>query len=249
MINPLICVPSPRDIKVVIETFNELKYDKLWVKYFFDELLAYKIMRNFFLEHKEYTHLVIAPDDLLTPPNTVEKLVNDAKKYDVISGICNFNCDSFETFDTDLAIDYYHNLGREYLLKNDVPHYKYYIKQKDFRKSKKPTKEYKGIKRVAFQGFALTFISRKIVEQVPFQTRGRGIDSCFSADLLLKGIEQYVDFDARSLHLKGIENCEDIASLIQFEWNERISTKVNFKRKVEPKLYLNEKEIDYTKYK
>ena len=230
-INPLICLPSPRDIPVVKEALDEIKdYDKLWMKYFYDELKAYELMRNYFLEHKEYTHLAIMPDDLFLDPESFYKLIEDLKKrdYPVLSGIANFNCDKFETYDIDLAIDYNHSNGREHLMANEIPNREYYAK----------AGTNKGIKKVAFAGFPLTFIRRDVVEKIPFRSLGRGIDTSFCVDCLRNRVDQYVDFDARSLHLKGIENCEDIGVLLGFQFEGNISTIVNPKKKVIPKILL-----------
>lgn len=246
-VNPLIAIPSPRNIKVVKDCHDNLDgYDRLWMKDNFNELQAYEILRNYFLEHKEYTHFVIAPDDLLIPVSAFEKLVADLNKkdYPVLSGICNFNCERFITYDMDLAVDYNHKNGVEYLLQNEVPHYKHYLK----------SGQLKGIKRVAFAGFSLAFIRRDILERVPFGTKARGIDSDYSYKLLLEKIDQYIDFDARCLHLKGIENCENIAPLMLFQFDNSVNTTVNFKRQVTPSLKLqragaNElEELDYQKY-
>ena len=227
-IKPLICIPSPRSIPIVLEALNEVKQDKLWIKDNFDELQVYALMRNYFLQNKEYTHLVILPDDLFVDAETFDILMNDLQKkdYPVLSGICNFNCDKWETYNIDLAIDYNHNLGKSYLLANEIPHYDYYIR----------TGKVKGIKKVAFSGFPMTFVRRDVVEKIPFGSAGKGIDSHFSVELLKAKIDQYVDFDARNLHLKGIENCEDIGFLMGFQFENNISTQVNRKRKVTPKM-------------
>lgn len=247
VINPLICIPSPRNIKVVADCHDNLEnYDRLWMKENFDELQAYQILRNYFLEHKEYTHFVITPDDLLIPIKTFEKLVDDLKRkdYPVLSGVCNFNCERFKTYELDLVVDANHKNGVDYLLQNEVPHFKHYAK----------TGQIKGIRKVAFAGFSLTFIRRDIVEKIPFGTKGKGLDSDYSYKLLLEKIDQYVDFDARSLHIKGIENCEDIGPLMLFQFDNNVSTAVNRKKEVTPRLLLQrafskeKEEIDYQKY-
>lgn len=245
-VKPLICIPSPRNIKVVKDNIDDLKeYDKLWMKFHFKEGETYRILRNYFLEHKEYTHLVILPDDLLVPKATFEKLVSDLQKkdYPVLSGICNHNCTKFANYIIDVAIDYNHKSGVEYLLQNEIPNANHYLK----------AGEMKGIRKVAFAGFPLTFIRRDIVEKIPFVAERRGVDCDFSVKLLIEKVDQYVDFDARSLHLKGIEDCEDISTLMEFQFEHSINAKVNFKKQVESKLIFesegNSTEIDYTKYK
>lgn len=244
-INPLICIPSPRNIPLVKEALDEIKYDKLWFKDNFDELQVYQVMREYFLEHKGYTHFVIVPDDLYIDPDSIDILINDIKKRDfaVLSGICNFNCDAWETYDIDLCIDWANAAGREYMLANEIPKFDYYS----------PQGKLKGIKKVAFAGFPITFIRRDIVAKIPFGSTGKGIDSFFSVELMKRKIDQYVDFDARNIHLKGIENCIDIAKLLEFQFEDNISTIVNMKRRVKPRLLLEKgigdiTEIDISKY-
>lgn len=244
-INPLICIPSPRNIQLVKDALDEVKYDKLWFKDNFDELQVYQVFREYFLEHKEYTHFVILPDDLFIDPESIEILINDIKKkdYAVISGICNFNCDAWETYDIDLCIDWANTAGKDYLLANEVPKFQYYS----------PQGKLKGIKKVAFAGFPVMFIRRDVIEKIPFGSVGKGIDSFFAVELMKNRIDQYVDFDARNIHLKGIENCTDIATMLGFQFEDRISTVVNIKRRVKPKLLLEKAtgeqiEIDISKY-
>lgn len=251
-INPLIVVPSPRNIGVVKECLDLLPYDKLWMKENFDEVEAYTILRNYFLEHKEYTHFVIIPDDLMVPVSAFNKLLADVKKkdYAVISGICNFNCETLGTtdkpgsYDRMLAVDANHQNGTKYLLEHEIPHPNHYVK----------SGQLSGIKRVSFSGFAVAFIRRDVIEKISFDTKGRGLDSAFSHKLLLNKIDQYIDFDAESLHLKGIENCENIGALIQFQFDNNITSKVNTKKRVIPRLLFQPvngetQELDYTKYK
>ena len=70
----------------------------------------------------------------------------------------------------------------------------------------------------------------------------------------MEKIDQYVDFDARSLHLKGIENCENIAPLMIFQFDNGVNTTVNFKRQVTPRLVFQKagssekQDLEYQKY-
>ena len=59
----------------------------------------------------------------------------------------------------------------------------------------------KNIIQVKYAGFPLTFISRKIVQQVPFRRQDCCVDSCFSLDLDKKGIKQFVDLRVRTTHM------------------------------------------------
>ena len=56
---------------------------------------AYKDGRDFFLEHEEYTHLVICPDDLVIYYVPFMKLRRETEKYDFpnLCGISNLDED------------------------------------------------------------------------------------------------------------------------------------------------------------
>ena len=73
-INPLLCCPSPRDIREVYEALRETGYDRLYAKYY-PEKTAYNLLRDYFLDHTEYTHLVICPDDLIIKKEHIDSLV------------------------------------------------------------------------------------------------------------------------------------------------------------------------------
>lgn len=60
--------------------------------------------------------------------------------------------------------------------------------------------------KVKFSGFPLVFISRRVLEVIPFRSSsGCCVDSCFSLDLDKKGIEQYSDLEVRSVHINSSE--------------------------------------------
>ena len=82
---------SPRSNIKEVEKWNEsLPCDKIIPRYFL-EWPAYQLMRNFFLRHKEYTHLVLATDDIVVTPEHILQLQEDIEKFDysVLSGVMN----------------------------------------------------------------------------------------------------------------------------------------------------------------
>jgi hypothetical protein len=93
-LNPLIKIPSPRDLPTIKEALDKItEYDKLWVKYS-PEHITYPIIRNEFLKHpNNYTHLVICPDDLLIDdPKKLYMLLEDSQELGnqtIVSGYCN----------------------------------------------------------------------------------------------------------------------------------------------------------------
>src|SRR5215216_1474434 len=100
IINPLIVIPSPRDLPLVKDALDKItEYDKLWVKYS-PEYITYPRIRLEFLKNRyKYTHLVICPDDLLIDDKAkLELLFKDYESFPeheldkiIMSGYCNVN--------------------------------------------------------------------------------------------------------------------------------------------------------------
>ena len=85
----LIGIPSPRDIPNFKLAIDRINYDKLWVKYMGYQYDPYGQMRDFFLQHDEYTHFAICQDDLILHPKGVQTLIDDLELYPIISACFN----------------------------------------------------------------------------------------------------------------------------------------------------------------
>ena len=87
--NPLLFMPSPRDIPQVKQAWTKLPYDKFIVKYK-NQKEAYAEGREFFLQHEEYDYIVICADDLVIQPEDLETLLKDVQefKFKQLDGIC-----------------------------------------------------------------------------------------------------------------------------------------------------------------
>jgi hypothetical protein len=204
--NPLIALPSPRDLPLVAEAMSKItKYDKLWVKYS-PEYITYPIIRDEFLkpENKnKYTHLVICPDDLLIDdPKKLDFLLEDSQMLGeedktIMSGYCNVDT-------TDNAI--YANVTAYDV--SSTRHGRIYqwftLKQLEEIKSD-------FLIPVKFSGFALMVIPRSAIEQIPFRNDsstgvfdalGCCVDVMFCNDAISKGYKIYVDSRVRLQHLK-----------------------------------------------
>lgn len=197
MINILFGCPSPRDIKQVLDEHPLLPCDIYVVKYK-PEWDAYFEIREFFLVHKEYTHLAIASDDVLVKPVHIRKIIADIKEHDpeVISGMMNVNQDDLEIMNI--------------TPKGQIPNPDNSKRKYDWMK--KSELKGKGIIEVGFNGFALTVIRRNVVEQIPFDSdgpwngmdnRSRGsLDVAFGWHCHELGIKQLVDTDINIMHLR-----------------------------------------------
>lgn len=199
---PLIFIPSPRDLPEFIEAAAKIKYDKLWLKYY-NEDDAYRLGRYWFSEHPEYTHFVILPDDLIVKNEDIEQLMEDAAHYDVVSGWCRNTIRLKSTWqgppETEDNAD--SCISIESLPPNPPKSGTY--EQFHFL-SLKNIKNMKSIVPVKFSCFALIFIPRKIIYQIPFRTSdGCCVDSCFSLDLWNNNIRQYCDLAVRTVHISN----------------------------------------------
>lgn len=179
-IEPLIFIPSPRDIPEFIECTAHLTFDKLWVKYF-PQFEAYYAGREWFRYYKQYTHLIILPDDLLVTQNDLDLLLSWVEDP-IISGWC----------------PHLDSKGKQANISNQIPYPPHKGTFKDYKFI--PISELNGdIIPIKYAGFAPTVIPRDIVEKIPFRTdEGCCVDSCFGLDLLAANIKQYCDTRVRT---------------------------------------------------
>jgi hypothetical protein len=166
--------------------------DKLLIKGYLHEE-AHKIARDFFLEHKEYTHLIICAEDVLVTPCHLKLLLQDIEEhpeFPVIAGYSNFDFTHNWLNITDL------DLRRTYVM--FAEQYRF-IPPLSVMSGKYPT-----FMRVFFQGLALAAIRRDVVEKIPFRpykrvsdrlgyNRGVMFDLAFAIDCANANIPQYVD--------------------------------------------------------
>jgi hypothetical protein len=204
MSNPILFIPSPRNIVAFEEATAKVKADKLWIK-FYPEKEAYDIARDWFLDHSAYSHIAILPDDLLITSTDYNLLKHDADHYNVINGWCRNTIrlrpnwtgepETEYTADTNVSITH---------LPPDPPSkgtYEQFHFASISQFNRLIAESINPVIEVKFAGFPLTFISREIVEQVPFRSDGCCVDSCFSLDIDKKGIKQFVDLRVRTTHM------------------------------------------------
>ena len=202
--NPLIALPSPRDIVSVKKAIDESlqEYDKAWFKYFTQSKKPYTLIRKYFLKHKKYTHLIILPDDLVIHRAGVEKLINavedEPEKYKVLMAICN--------------VEY----GQPYVIfTKNHPSLKHSERKYDWYTWSELAEYFTplGIIQVKYCGTPFAIISRDLIENgivtleddakwnnIPF---GSSEDVVLSHDLLRHNIPLYVDTSVCFEHLKG----------------------------------------------
>ncbi len=187
MINPLLFCPSVRNIPEVIKSWNGISYDKYIVK-MKPEPEAYKDGRDFFLEHKEYTHPVICPDDLVIYYDPFMKLVRETEEYNFsnLCGISNLDEDRPDLYCCKpLGMSPKtkgHNIDKEYA---------------DKLKGK--------IIQVGFTGFSCQFLDRELVKKLSFtglDNTPNNLDQQMANELNELHVPMIVDFDAYFWHMR-----------------------------------------------
>jgi len=110
-------------------------------------------MRNFFLKNEQYTHLLLATDDIVVKPIHIHQILRNLKTFDypVLSGLMN----------VDLDDEVFVNLTMSLPMKNRrLRQYSWMTRRELFVKE--------DIFQVAFSGFPLMCIRRDIVKRIPF---------------------------------------------------------------------------------
>ena len=187
-LKPLLGVFHCREIPQFKQATDKLKIDKLWMK-FYPQGEAYSLARQWFLDHKEYTHFITLPDDLLATQQAINILSEDSSKADVIiSGWCNNTAHITNNIYTDFSFTLPPIQTKEFEPYN-------------FARIEHVLKYTRDIIPVPFQGIALTFLPRAILEDIPFRT-DIPQDLGLAHDLAQKGIPQYIDLRARMIHLR-----------------------------------------------
>jgi len=216
-IKPLLIVFTPRDFPLAKNWLMNITYiDKLFICYYKTDD-AHRIAREF-VEDKDYTHIIIATDDILATPIHPMYLIDDVIKYDfpVISGWCNYNFTRDWSAIT-LSKPWYVARGMKII---SAGQYGFTPMSSmvtyPYSKIKKGNIEYNGVKlpwyiiKVWFNGNPLTMIRRDIWDKVPFRPysqsvdrfgrRGAMYDLQFAIDLDKHNIPHYTDLRCFLLH-------------------------------------------------
>lgn len=202
--NPLLFCPSPRNIPEVIESWKNIPYDKFIVKNKL-ERRAYREGREYFLDHPEYTHIVICPDDMIVDYDSfvkMEKIIKQ-KNLDNLAGLSNidetqvnlFSCKPLGTDPTQTGCGTY------------------------FSKDSLPKDE---VFEVGFTGFACQWIERKLVERLSFDGACNNNEGCmdlkFTYEMQTLKRKQYVCNGTFFYHMRMAQYHEVMA------WKNRAHT-------------------------
>lgn len=196
MINPLLFYMQAADYPDILEELDKIPCDKLIIKYM-PYPWPHNLARDFFIEHEEYTHLIVMPQDILVKKEHFEALKADIEKYHypVLSGVCNVEREGHRNFNMWNICKICPSKFRNERIYRWVP----------------ACAEKIGIMRVGFQGMAFTWIQRNILQRVnldgEFIFKGcihrdgsPAPDLNFSLNCLKLGIIQYANTDVRMFH-------------------------------------------------
>ena len=154
-------------------------------------------MRLFFLRNPEYTHLVLATDDIVVEPHHVSLIERDLQRLDppVLSGMMNVDLDDEVFVNLSMSLPMKDRRLRKYswLTRDDV-----FVKEDIFQ--------------VAFSGFPLMAIRRDVVNKLSFDAdkvfkglpphRGASLDFVFCWYCQEGDIPIMVDKRIDMLHLR-----------------------------------------------
>jgi len=155
-------IPSPRDnIQGVLDYQPDLPFDRFIPK-FMPEVDAYHLVRDFFLSHKQYTHLAIGTDDIVVKPEHMQALAADLaeKDYPVLTGVMNV----FQE-DHDLLNITPNGSNPSPIWAKRI--YNWINKKEMYRYTANGTNP---IIQVGFSGFPVMIIRRDIVERIAFES-------------------------------------------------------------------------------
>lgn len=192
--NPLIAIPSIRDIPAVKRLWHQIPYDK-WIVKDKTHKEAYLDIEEYFEAHHEYDILIIAADDLEITPEGIEMLLDSLTTNSLltVSGYCNVDESSPDTY----AVQ---PIGSQDFTRDspDTTFGAWYHKD---RKPVFPTDS--RLLRVGFEGFCCQVITRELFDMIdlagPAEVRGN-FDWNFCKQLHSKQIPIIVDTGVKLYH-------------------------------------------------
>ncbi len=198
--NPLIFVPSIRTIPQVWKALDKIKYDKFITKNH-RQSTAYQLGHNFFLHHKEYTHLVVCPDDLIINLDSFNILKKDIidHGYNNLAGVCPVDERNVDDSNVIYACI---SKGAEW--------HDWYRKKKSLNKHKILPK---SIFEAGFTGSACQFINRELAEKLSFTgaiDNKTGMDRKMAIEMTELNVPIMIDPTAMFKHLNMQQRNETI---------------------------------------
>lgn len=150
-IKPLLFYMNTGEYKEILADLDKIPCDK-FIANFLPYPYPHNLARDFFLEHKEYTHLIVQPQDLHAKKEHFDELVKTVEKtgYDVVSCVCNVERAGHRNYSRWAICKELPSLDRTNRYYNWVPQ----------------TQDKIGLMKVEFQGMVFCCISRKVIERI-----------------------------------------------------------------------------------
>lgn len=190
-LNPLVFAPSIRNIERVMDSWNDLPCD-IFVARYMKEPKAYQTGRDYFLEHEQYSHIVICPDDMVVDYDSFMAIYRAVDEYDFsnLAGVANLDETNFDVYACKpLEYDPESKTAGSYYTSDTLPE--------------------NEIIEVGFTGFTCQFIERDLVELLSFTggcNKGHGcMDLQFTRELQSLNIPQLLHTGTFFPHLRNTQ--------------------------------------------
>lgn len=199
---PLLAHWHAVDLEQVTDSLKTIPCDQLHISYF-KYPYPHIIAEDFFHAHKEYTHLILLPNDLVFTKDNYESMLKtiETNDYDVFCGVCNVDIGKY----------------RDKLnITSNLPVIGPYYQRRYFWISK--NKYPNIILKVPFAGFPAMWVKRQVLEQTRInwlspQLKGKNHaiwenqggysnDLAFCHNLNQLGIPIYCDTSVNMVHLR-----------------------------------------------
>ena len=143
------------DYPEILNSLKEIPCDQFHVNYM-PYPLPHNLAREFFLEHEEYTHLIVMPQDLHVTKQHYESLIKTVQetKYDVVSGVCNVERPMHRNY-------------HKWAICKKIPSLD---KFKRYYNWMPETSQTLGVVQVEFSGFVFCCIARKVVNRIDLKS-------------------------------------------------------------------------------
>lgn len=183
MIKPILFYFNPKDIPQVLEAFdNIISIDKVLFSYFAYPLVI-GIAKAWLTYHPEYTHVLIASNDIIVTDENIKKMLIIAPGFGVVCGVMNVENNDFRFW----------NICREIPSKNvDYREYKWIKKRK------------RGVIKILHSGFALMCVRRDIIldDRAWDAHKQLSMDLNFSYYCFKNNIDIFCDTENIMIHLR-----------------------------------------------
>lgn len=185
---PLLLILNPRAIAECVESFAALDIEKAWLTAYTEPELVDEVAA--IIEATDYTHYVMASDDLIVTPWALYEVVHAAKRHPVTTGYCNF----------DLTDDPRVGLTKGPLLARRPSPASY----GDFYTQAEVDAYPDELVPTSFTGWVMTCMSRELWLRYPFQISELGAQSDYALSWRLQqdGVPIVAPKHARTFHVK-----------------------------------------------